>query len=147
MRQKTNLNTVTLIDRTTIRVRFSEIDSMQIVWHGEYVRYFEDGRESFGKHYGLGYMDIYNEGYMVPIVDLNCQFKRSLAFNEEVIIETRYIACEAAKIKFEYTLYRSTDNAIVATGTTTQVFLNTNKELELINPTFYLEWKKKWKVL
>ena len=57
MRQKTNLHTPALIDRTTIKVRFSEIDSMQIVWHGEYVRYFEDGRESFGKHYGLGYMD------------------------------------------------------------------------------------------
>lgn len=55
MRQKTNLHTPALIDRTTIKVRFSEIDSMQIVWHGEYVRYFEDGRESFGKHYSLGY--------------------------------------------------------------------------------------------
>lgn len=91
MRQKTNLHTPALIDRTTIKVRFSEIDSMQIVWHGEYVRYFEDGRESFGKHYGLGYMDIYSEGYMVPIVELNCQFKQSLSFGEEVIIETRYI--------------------------------------------------------
>ena len=42
MRQKTNLHTPALIDRTTVKVRFSEIDSMQIVWHGEYVRYFED---------------------------------------------------------------------------------------------------------
>ena len=107
MRQKTNLHTPALIDRTTIKVRFSEIDSMQIVWHGEYVRYFEDGRESFGKHYSLGYMDIYSEGYMVPIVELNCQFKQSLSFGEEVIIETRYISCEAAKIKFEYVLYLS----------------------------------------
>ena len=63
MRQKTNLHTPALIDRTTIKVRFSEIDSMQIVWHGEYVRYFEDGRESFGKHYGLGYMS----GGLVPV--------------------------------------------------------------------------------
>ena len=146
MRQKTNLHTPALIDRTTIKVRFSEIDSMQIVWHGEYVRYFEDGRESFGKHYGLGYMDIYSEGYMVPIVELNCQFKQSLSFGEEVIIETRYISCEAAKIKFEYVLYRATDNNIVATGSTTQVFLNTNRELELATPAFYQEWKKKWNI-
>ena len=139
MRQKTNLHTPALIDRTTIKVRFSEIDSMQIVWHGEYVRYFEDGRESFGKHYSLG--------YMVPIVELNCQFKQSLSFGEEVIIETRYISCEAAKIKFEYVLYRATDNNIVATGSTTQVFLNTNRELELATPAFYQEWKRKWNIL
>ena len=32
-----------LVNKTSLRVRFSEVDSMQIVWHGEYVRYFEDG--------------------------------------------------------------------------------------------------------
>jgi len=132
-----------LTDRTSLRVRFSEIDSMQIVWHGEYVRYFEDGRESFGKHYGLDYMDIYGQGYMAPIVDLNCQFKQSLSFGEEAIVETRYINCDAAKILFEYTIYRATDQKVVATGSTVQVFLNLNKELELVNPEFYMEWKKK----
>ena len=44
---------------TPLRVRFSEVDSMRVVWHGEYVRYFEDGREAFGEQYpGLGYLDI-----------------------------------------------------------------------------------------
>lgn len=147
MRKKTNLHTAALIDRTTIKVRFSEVDSMQIVWHGEYVRYFEDGRESFGKQYGLSYMGIYGEGYMVPIVDLACQFKQPLTFGEEVIIETRYLSCDAAKIKFEYVLYRAVDHTIVATGSTTQVFLNTSRELELTTPTFYQEWKKKWNIL
>lgn len=47
MKRKTNQQVATLTNRTTFRVRFSEIDSMQIVWHGEYVRYFEDGREAF----------------------------------------------------------------------------------------------------
>ena len=76
MKRKTNQQIAALTNRTTFRVRFSEIDSMQIVWHGEYVRYFEDGREAFGKQYGLDYMSIYREGYMVPIVDLTCQFKQ-----------------------------------------------------------------------
>ena len=48
MKRKTNQQIAALTNRTTFRVRFSEIDSMQIVWHGEYVRYFEDGREAFG---------------------------------------------------------------------------------------------------
>lgn len=61
MKRKTSPHQAALTDRTTIKVRFSEIDSMQIVWHGEYVRYFEDGREAFGKRYGLDYMSIYRE--------------------------------------------------------------------------------------
>ena len=147
MKRKTNQHSAALTNRTTLRVRFSEIDSMQVVWHGEYVRYFEDGREAFGRQYGLDYMSIYREGYMVPIVDLTCQFKQSLSFGEEAIIETRYIACDAAKIHFEYVIYRATDQSVVATGSTIQVFLNLNKELELVNPPFYTEWKKKWNIL
>ncbi len=91
MKRKTSPHQAALTDRTTIKVRFSEIDSMQIVWHGEYVRYFEDGREAFGKRYGLDYMSIYREGYVVPIVDLTCQFKQPLSFGEEAIVETRFI--------------------------------------------------------
>jgi acyl-CoA thioester hydrolase len=57
------------------------------------------------------------------------------------------IGSDAAKILFEYTIYRASDQNIVATGTTTQVFLNTNRELELVNPAFYIEWKKKWNII
>lgn len=132
-----------LTDRTAVRVRFSEVDAMRIVWHGEYVRYFEDGREAFGRRYGIGYTDICEAGYTVPIVELNCRFLRSLKFGDTVIIETRYINCEAAKIRFEYTIYRENDGEMIAEGESVQVFLNSKNELELVNPPFYLEWKKK----
>ena len=132
-----------LVDRTLIKVRFSEVDAMRIVWHGEYVRYFEDGREAFGSRYGLGYLDICAAGYVVPIVELNCRFIRSLEFGEMAWVETRYIDCEAAKIQFEYTIYRETTGEVVAEGESVQVFLNAENQLELVNPPFYLEWKKK----
>ena len=55
-------------------VRFSEVDSMCVVWHGSYVRYLEDGREAFGKKYaGIGYMDMYSNGYTAPIVDMHME--------------------------------------------------------------------------
>ena len=39
-----------------INIRFHEVDSLRIVWHGHYLKYFEDGREAFGRKYGIGYM-------------------------------------------------------------------------------------------
>ena len=92
-------------------------------------------------------MSIYREGFVVPIVVLSCQFNQPLSFGVEAIVETRFIHSDAAKILFEYTIYRASDQNIVATGTTTQVFLNTNRELELVNPAFYIEWKKKWNII
>lgn len=136
-----------LINRTTIRVRFSEVDSMRIVWHGEYIRYFEDGRESFGCQYsGLGYMEMHQAGYFVPVVHVEVDFKSPLAVGDTVIIETRYINSEAAKICFQYILYRESDTKVVATGESIQVFLNSSFELELVSPLYYQEWKKRWHI-
>ena len=136
-----------LIDRCKIVVRFSEVDSMHIVWHGEYVRYFEDGRESFGRKYGIDYLCIQKNGYTAPIVDLSCQFKASLRYGEEAIVETRYISTDAAKIVFEYIVYKSDLKTIAATGHSVQIFLNNADEMELVNPQFYAEWKERWKIV
>ncbi len=81
-------------------------------------------------------MSIYREGYMVPIVDLTCQFKQSLSLARRRLSRHAISHSDAAKIHFEYAIYRASDQSVVATGSTTQVFLNTNRELELVNPAF-----------
>lgn len=132
---------------TPLRVRFSEVDSMRVVWHGEYVRYFEDGREAFGEQYpGLGYLDIYNSGYTTPIVEMHVEYKLPLRIAERAVVETRYLPTPAAKICFEYTIRRKSDQAVVATGSTMQVFVNGDGEMELTPPEFFKAWKRKWNV-
>jgi acyl-CoA thioester hydrolase len=114
-----------------------------IVWHGHYIRYFEDGREAFGNKYGIGYLNFYNQGFIVPVVHVECNYKRSLRYGEKVIVETHYVPCEAAKLKFEYKLYNADTGQIVATGSSIQVFLDReNSSLQLTNPPFYEDWKK-----
>lgn len=138
--------TPALVDRTTVQVRFSEVDSMRIVWHGEYIRYFEDGREAFGKRYGLSYMDLYAAGYSIPMVEINCEYKSPLRVDDRAIVETRFINSSTAKVIFEYAIYRESDNALVATGRSVQVFLDKNFELVLYCPDVVMDWKKRWKI-
>lgn len=133
--------------KTETVVRFSEVDSLGIVWHGNYVKYIEDGREAFGNKYNINYLTVLKEGFVAPIVQISCDFKKPLKYAETAIIETRFVNCEAAKLKFEYTIYRGSNNEIVATGETVQVFLNKEGNLMLISPPFFLKWKKKWGVL
>jgi acyl-CoA thioester hydrolase len=135
-----------LICKTKVQVRFSDMDPMSVVWHGNYVKYFEDGRQAFGRQYsGLGYMDMYEDGYTAPVVELNVKYLKSLGYHDEVIIETRYIPCEAAKIIFEYYLYRASDNIPVASGRTVQAFVNASTgELQLNSPSFYSKWKQQY---
>lgn len=139
-------NSLTLVHRNKVRVRFNEVDSMKIVWHGEYVKYFEDGRESFGEHYGIGYLDIYNAGYTAPLVDLHVSYKQPLIYGDIAVVETKYIYNPAAKIHFEYNIYRESDGELVATGYSIQVFLGNEGVLEWNNPEFFLNWQKRWKL-
>lgn len=64
----------------TFAVRFSEVDSMNVVWHGSYPLYFEDAREAFGKQYGLEYMGFFDHGYFAPLVDLSFHYKKPIRY-------------------------------------------------------------------
>lgn len=136
-----------LTDRTEIAVRFGEVDSMRIVWHGNYMKYFEVGRESFGTKYNLGYLDLYKKNIMIPIVKVSCDYKKPLEYGDTAIVETRFVNSEAAKILFEYEIYRKSDNELVATGSSMQVFLTPGHELILTPPPFFIDWKKKWGII
>jgi len=124
-------------------VRFSEVDSMQIVWHGQYVKYMEEGREDFGRKYGISYMQIKANHYMAPVVKMVCEFKKPLFYEDKVIVETRYVDSDAAKLVYAFRIFRASDNELVATGESVQVFLDMNRELILTVPPFYEAWKKK----
>ena len=123
-------------------MRFSEVDSLGIVWHGHYLRYFEDGREAFGKRYGLSYLDYFAEGYLVPIVSVQCDYKQVVRYGDRILVETTYTPCESAKINFTYRLVNAETRELVVTGSTTQVFLSKDKlTLQLTNPDFFTNWK------
>jgi acyl-CoA thioester hydrolase len=131
-----------------IPVRFSEVDSLFIVWHGHYVRYFEDAREAFGQEHGLTYMDVFNAGYATPIVSVHCDYKSPLAYGDIAQATATYVHSEAAKIIFDYTITNKTTGAVVATGRTIQAFISADTRLlELITPDFFIEWKYKTGIL
>lgn len=136
-----------LSEFTKINVRFHEVDSLRIVWHGHYLKYFEDGREAFGRKYGIGYMDVFSAGLLTPLVKISCEYKRPVKYNDDVMLETRFINTEAAKVMFEFILFNETTKEVYATGESTQIFLNEKNELMLTPPEFFLDWKKKWGLL
>ena len=134
-----------LTAKTEISIRFSEVDSLRVVWHGHYLKYFEDGREAFGKKYEIDYLEVYeHNGYAMPLVKEVVEHKRPLRYGEKAIIETTLVNTPAAKVIFEYKIYRSSDMRLAATGETTQVFLDREGDLSLVVPKFFAAWKKKW---
>lgn len=135
-----------LSETLPLKIRFSEVDSMSVVWHGSYVKYFEDAREAFGAKYGLGYMDIFGNGYYAPLVELDFKYRKPLLYGSKPEVTIFYRPTEAAKIVFDYEIRDTSDGSLVATGHSVQVFMDKDYKLVWTNPPFYEEWKKRWKV-
>jgi acyl-CoA thioester hydrolase len=131
-----------------VRVRFNETDPLGIAWHGNYLIYFEDGRDAFGKKYELHYLDIFNNGFLAPLVNINCDYKKMLKYGDEFAIETTFVNSASSKIKLHYKLFFPESNEVIALGSTTQVFLDAaTRKLQLQYPPFFAEWKKKYNLL
>jgi acyl-CoA thioester hydrolase len=137
-----NTNEPVLKASREVEIRFNEVDSMNIVWHGSYALYFEDAREAFGAKYGLGYLDIFGAGYYAPLVELKFNYKRPLIYGKKARVEILFRDTEAAKIVFDYEIYDTSDGALVATGRSVQVFLDKEYRLAWGNPPFYEAWKR-----
>ena len=132
-----------------INIRFSETDAMGVVWHGNYLKYFEDGREQFGAKYGMEYLDIYNQGYFTPIVISTIDHKSPVYYGQKIRVKVILEFKQAAKIMFKYEILNLDSNELSAVGSTTQVFLNIeSRKLELNKPDFYGNWESQqdWKV-
>ena len=127
-----------------IEVRFNECDPMGIVWHGNYIKYFEEGREAFSKKYNFDYLEFYDKGYSTPIVHVTSDFKKPLKYRDVALIETIYMKTDAAKIIFDYIIRKESTGEIMCKGSTTQVFVNMKKgELALVLPDIFVTWARK----
>lgn len=128
-------------------IRFSEVDSMGVVWHGHYAVYFEDAREAFGAKYGLEYLMMYDKGFVEPLVELTFKYKRPIIYGMKSEIEIIYRPTDAAKIIFDYEIRDAETKEVFTMGHSVQVFMDRyTHQLELNNPDFYKEWKKRWEV-
>ena len=128
-------------------IRFSEVDSMGVVWHGHYAIYFEDAREAFGAKYNLEYLMMYDLGFFEPIVELTFKYKHPLIYGMKPEITITYRPCDAAKIIFDYEIRDTETGETMVTGHSVQVFMDAKShQLVLTSPDFYEQWKQKWEV-
>ena len=133
-----------LVNTTTFRVRFSEVDSLRIVWHGNFLKYFEDGRDAWAKEFDFDFTDVYEQhGLLMPLASSHMDYKYPLRYNEIGLVETTFVNSPAAKMIFRFKVYNEDRTELKATGETVQVFMDTDHVLQLNTPPFFEAWKQK----
>lgn len=125
-------------------VRFDELDPLNIVWHGNYASYFEEGRIALGDKYGFGYHDFAANKVMIPLKKFHIEYISPMEFSKTYTIETFLYWSEAAKLDFEYKIYDEA-NKLVTMGYSVHLMIGPGKEILVAKPDFYEEICRKWK--
>jgi len=85
---------------TRVRVRFNEVDSYQVAWHGHYVAWMEIGRNDLAGRFDLDADQVAAAGFLAPVVALELKYKRPARFNEELRVMTSVRRTETATLEF-----------------------------------------------
>lgn len=114
------------ISEAKIKVRYAETDKMGIVYHSNYLIYFEIGRTEFINKCGMSYSQMEEIGIMIPLLESNCRYMQGAKYEDELIVRTWIEELGAAKVKFNYSIVREVDQKEITKGSTLHVFVDNN---------------------
>ena len=92
--------------KSYLTVRYAETDQMGIAHHSNYPVWFEVGRTDYIKMFGIHYRDMEKAGVLMPVININCNYKNPAKYEDNIIVRTWAIGLRAAQIQFTYTVRR-----------------------------------------
>lgn len=115
------------ISDAAIRVRYAETDQMGIVYHSNFIIWFEVGRVELLRTIGFSYREMEADGYHLPVAEVRCRYKLPAFYDDVLAIRTRMVNLRPSLIRFGYQAIRERDGALLAEGETTHIVVGTEK--------------------
>ncbi len=110
----------------SFRVKYYETDKMQYAHHSNYAKYFETARIEWLRAAGISYKDMEDQGVMLPVVNINTNFKKPAKYDDLLTIKTALKQIPDVKIIFTYKIHNQ-EQELLTTGETTLVFVDMQK--------------------
>jgi acyl-CoA thioester hydrolase len=115
------------ISEARLRVRYVETDQMGVVYHANYLIWFEVGRVELLRQMGFSYREMEaNDGVCIAVIDARCRYKAPARYDDEIIVRTQLEQMRESVIRFTYEVLRANDNTLLAEGDTTHVVVDMN---------------------
>ncbi|TDE42306.1 acyl-CoA thioesterase [Flavobacterium rhamnosiphilum] len=124
-----------------VRVRYSETDQMGVVYHGNYIPYFEIGRVEWLRDKGISYKSMEESGIALPIVSMNVNYKKSARYDELLTVHTVFKSQSSVKIEFDCAIYNDSDE-LLTTAQFILVFVSLKTGRPTAPPDYILELLK-----
>ncbi len=102
-----------------IRVRYPEVDRMNVVHHSHHLVWFEIGRTEWMRERGLPYAQVEQDGAFLPVIEVTCTYHAPIRYDDLVRVRTLLTNAGAVRVTFSYRIEREGDGALLASGSTT----------------------------
>jgi len=124
---------------TELTVPFFDVDSMEVVWHGHYVKYLEIARCALLDALGHGYVRMKDTGYAWPIIDLQLRYARAARFGQALVVRAELIEWQN-RLKIHYTLSDAASGERLTRASTIQVAVKlADGEMQLVSPSVFID--------
>lgn len=101
-----------------MRVRYADTDAMGVVYHANYLAYFEVGRVEAMRQIGADYASVVQRGLHLVVVEASARYVKPARFDDLLLIETHAAELGPARFAFDYRITRADDAQLIATGRT-----------------------------
>ena len=101
-------------------IEFYHLDPLEVVWHGNYINYFELGRRSLLEKIGYCYNEMKDSGFAFPVVEISIKYLKPLMFRDRIRIKAILMEYENC-LRIKYEIYNAETGAIITRGLSTQM--------------------------
>lgn len=108
-----------------IKVSFEDLDPMNVVWHGNYMRYLEQARCDMLDKLHYTYMDMKADGYAYPIAKMKVKYIKPAEFGDVLNIISEVVSVEPS-LDIKYTIFNKNTNDKIFEATSIQIGVNIN---------------------
>jgi acyl-CoA thioester hydrolase len=122
---------------TRLRVRYAETDQAGVVYHSNYLVWFEVGRVELCRDYGFNYRDMEKDAdAYLPVTECRVKYRNPARYDEEIIVRSRVLDLRSRAISFAYEVLRASDHSLLAEGETHHIVMNGQGRAKAFPPEF-----------
>lgn len=109
---------------SAVRVRYAETDKMGVVYHANYLVWFEVGRCELLRQLGWSYRELEADGISLPVIEAQCEYRQPTRYDDELAVQTTGYLRSPARVEFHYEVSRPVDGVVAARGRTVHASVN-----------------------
>ncbi len=122
---------------THLRVRYAETDQAGMVYHSNYMIWFEVGRVELCRDHGFNYREMERDAdACLPVTEARVRYRSPARYDDEILVRTRIAELRSRAITFAYQAVRVADGALLAEGETAHVVMNSQGKARSLPPEY-----------